>query len=145
MEELGVLPSNRKTTILPSEGCPTLHFSFSAEDPDINDTLTVRWYVDYPASSAIEPEQRLAINGQAIRDDKGSLDVDLSNHALAIPASFLQQPGTHVVEALLFDFALGELRRPVPFDPATDGGIPNPSYVVSYAWVVEASHACPLP
>ncbi len=144
MEELTVTP-DRVRVIGPGEGCPNLEFSFSAEDPDIDDTLTVRWYVDYPAANFIDPEQRLRNNGNAIRDDKGSLVVTLASPGLRVPASYLQQPGTHVVEALLFDFALGEQRRPVPIDPATDGGIPNPSYVVSYAWVVEVCPTCACP
>jgi hypothetical protein len=144
MEEFTVTP-DRVKMIIPSE-CPSIDFSFFAEDPDINDTLTVRWYVDYPASSAIVSELRLTPNpnGNTVRD-QAKLTIDLSNRTLPVPASNLQQQGTHVVEALLFDFALSPQRKPYPITPATDGGIENPSYVVSYAWVVEASHNCPLP
>lgn len=142
MEELPVLPSPRKITIRPSDGCPTLEFSFFAEDPDIDDTLTVRWYVDYPLAGPYDPDLRLPRNGNTIRD-QAKLTIDLSS-TLRVPASYLQQEGAHVVEALLFDNALGELRRPVPFDAGTDGGIPNPSYVTSYAWVVECQTCrCP--
>jgi len=143
MEELAVLPSPRKITILPGEACPKLEFSFFAEDPDINDTLTVRWYVDYPAAGPYDPDLRLTPNGNTIRD-QAKLTIDLCS-TLPVPASYLQLTGTHVVEALLFDFALGDLRRPVPIDPGTDGGIPNPSYVVSYAWVVELRSTCTCP
>jgi hypothetical protein len=143
MEELAVSPDPRKKVLAPSDGCPPLEFSFYAEDPDIKDTLTVRWYVDYPAAGSIDPDLRLAPNDNTIRD-QAKLTIDLSS-PLNIPASYLQQPGTHIVEALLFDFALGAQRRPLPFDPATDGGIPNPSYVVSYAWVVEVCPTCACP
>ena len=143
MEEQPISPPTRVITIAPGE-CPQLDFSFSAEDPDINDTLTVRLYVDYPASSTVASELRLTPNGNTVRDQV-RLTIDLSNPSLPVPARNLQQPGTHVVEALLFDFVLNPERKPYPITPAGDGGIENPSYVVSYAWVVEASHACPLP
>ena len=140
MEELPLFPVDR---VIRPVGCPPLDFSFFAEDPDVNDTLTVRWYVDYPAAGSIDPDLRLTPNGNTIRD-QARQTINLSS-PLNIPASYLQQPGTHVVEALLFDFALGAQRRPLPIDPATDGGIPNPSYVVSYAWVVEVCPTCTCP
>jgi hypothetical protein len=146
MEELPISPDPRKMALTPGSGCPTLDFSFFAEDPDVNDTLTVRWYVDYPVAGSIDPDLRLTPNpnGNTIRD-QARLTIDLSSPGLSVPASYLQQPGTHLVEALLFDNALGAQRRPLPFDPGTDGGIPNPSYVVSYAWVVEVCPTCACP
>jgi hypothetical protein len=145
MEEQPISPDPRKKIIAAGDGCQLLEFSFFAEDPDVNDTLTVRWYVDYPAAGSIDPDLRLAPNpnGSTIRD-QARLTVDLSR-PLNIPASYLQQPGTHIVEALLFDNALGAQRRPLPFDAGIDGGIPNPSYVVSYAWVVEVCPTCACP
>jgi hypothetical protein len=142
MEELQISPDARKIVIAPGGGCPRLDFSFFAEDPDVTDTLTVRWYVDYPVAGSIDPDLRLPPNGKTIRD-QATLTIDLGRQ-LNIPAGYLQQSGTHVVEALLFDYALGAQRRPLPIDPGTDGGIPNPSYVVSYAWVVECQ-ACVCP
>jgi len=146
MEELGVQPNgltgNRRKVTSQSD-CEILQFDFQPEDPDIADTLKVAWYVDYPLSTFPALEQGLTPTGQTIRE-RTAFSVDLTS-ALQLPASFLQQPGTHVVEALLYDWFLDARRQPIPIDPALDGGIPNPSYVVSYAWVVEVTHACPLP
>ncbi len=145
MEEFSVTPVRVTSIERPSDCLIPLDFSFFAEDPDINDTLTVRWYVDYPAAGPYDPDLRLTPNpnGSTIRE-QAKLTIDLQG-ALRVPASYLQQPGTHVVEALLFDNALGDGRRPLPFDPGTDGGIPNPSYVVSYAWVVKVCDTCGCP
>ncbi len=141
MEELPIMPSNR-VTVTPQNECPTLEFGFNSEDPDTGDTLRVSWYIDYsltPRSAVFE--QVLTPTGQTIRE-RSTFSVDLTS-ALSGPASFLQVQGTHVVEALLYDWFLDGQRRPIPIDPALDGGIPNLSYVVSYAWVVEVVRSCP--
>jgi hypothetical protein len=125
--------------------CQKLEFTFLAEDPDIDDRLMVRWYLDYPESPVIIEEQVLSTSGKPIRDDAAYLAIDLSTPTLPAPLNRLYDQGTHVIEALLFDGALGPTRKPIPIAPATDGGVENPSYVVSYAWVVEVSQTCPPP
>ena len=142
MEELTIVPSNR-LTVVEGPDCPALTFEFSAEDPDVDQLLTVRFYVDYPRSRSFPDEQFLFPNGKPQRDDRGSLTVNL-NSALSPPLNLLQSPGTHVVEAVLYDFHLGPERNPLPISGA-DGGILNPSYAVSYAWVVEMNRTCPIP
>jgi hypothetical protein len=125
--------------------CSRLEFTFRAEDPDVNDQLKVRWYVDYQRtqSDILDNEQVLAPSGQPERLDPGYLSVDLTS-ALGLPASQLQVAGSHVVEAVLFDNQiLGPLRTPVPFTAADAGVVENPSFAVSYAWVVEALRNCP--
>ncbi len=144
MEELGVLPDPRVIAI--GTGCPRLDFRFRAEDPDVDDTLFVRWYVDYTVLPFFIPdqEQRLAPSGRPIRNEQGSYSVDLASPSLRAPENLLQVPGTHVVEAILFDGTLfGLQRRPQPRSPAVDGGVENPSYAVSYAWVVQTPTRCP--
>jgi hypothetical protein len=148
MEELPIMPKDslalgRVITI--DTDCPTLQFGFTAEDPDIDQTLHVLWYIDYPqVIGPAQPDQTLIPNGQTVRSEEGSFSVDLAS-TLGQPAQRLQTIGTHVVEALLYDGSLDLQRRPLPLTPATDGGIENPSYVVSYAWVVEVSRTCPPP
>jgi hypothetical protein len=123
--------------------CIPLTFEIRAEDPDINDLLKVRWYVDYHRTQLVEKEQFLSPSGQPERTDPGSLTVDLSSR-LGLPASQLQAPGTHFVEAVVFDNQIvGTLRIPLPFTAADAGVVENPSYAVSYAWVVEATRNCP--
>ena len=145
MEELTTLtPASRLTVV---DDCRVLTFGFSAEDPDINqDPLTVRWYVDYPRvpSFAEDNEQFLAPSGRSQRDDPGLLTVNLESPALRPPLNQLQLPGMHIVEALLFDFHVGPDRKPLPISGA-DGGILNPSYAVTYAWVVDMNRTCPVP
>ncbi len=147
MEEQPIFPKDSLAlgrVITVDTDCPTLQFGFKAEDPDVDQTLRVAWYIDYPSyTGPASLEQALSPNGQAIRSDEGSFSVNLGNPTLALPAHLLQVSGTHVVEALLFDGVLDAQRRPLPLDPALDGGIPNLSYVVSYAWVVEVSRSCP--
>ena len=145
MEEQPIMQDSlalgRKITI--DTDCPTLEFRFKAEDPDVDQPLRVLWYIDYPLFTGNALEQVLNSNGQTVRSDEGSFSVDLTNPSLGFPARSLQQIGTHVVEALLFDGVLDAQRKPLPLDPALDGGIPNPSYVVSYGWVVETLRTCP--
>jgi hypothetical protein len=146
MEELGVTPANRVSVIDTATGCTKLDFSFRAEDPDVDDTLSVYWYVDYPVFPQFIPgrEQRLAPSGRPRRDEQGSYSVDLASPSLGYPENLLQVPGTHVVEAILFDGTLfGLQRRPQPRAPAIDGGVENPTYAVSYAWVVQMQTRCP--
>lgn len=142
MEELPITPENRLIDVgLAPDPCPELRFSFSAEDPDVNDPLTVRWYVDYQRTRAIADERFLAVSGRPQRDEQGVLTVNLAS-ALPPPLNQLQLSGVHIVEAVLFDFRLAADRTPVPISGA-DGGILNPSYAVSYAWTVNASRPCP--
>jgi len=148
MEELNVTPANRVIEI-PADAtvdCPRLEFGFFAEDPDVDDVLTVKWYVDYHVIQAAvdNAEQRLTANGKPVRNDTASYTVDLKG-LLTLPESQLQQIGPHVVEAILFDGTLGPQRKPLPRTPAIDGGVENPSYAVSYAWVVQTMRSCPLP
>jgi len=145
MEELGVTPANRVIEIpVDAALCPNLEFRFFAEDPDVDETLTVRWYVDYQVLqvSVDNAEQTLSPSGEAVRNDTGSYTVNLDG-ALTGPEARLQQVGPHVVEAILFDGRLGAQRKPLPRTPAVDGGIENPSYAVSYAWVVNTMRPCP--
>src|SRR5262249_34886366 len=106
MEELPI-DGNRLTVVQQSsDPCPTLVFGFSAEDPDLDQDLFVRWYVDYPRvpGSAEDREQILLANhSRAQRDAQGRLTVDLSA-ALTSPLNQLQLFGTHIVEAVLFDY-----------------------------------------
>lgn len=144
MEELDVTPANRVTEIVEAPDCRRLEFRFFAEDPDVEDPLNVRWYIDYHVlqGSLGVAEQTLSPSGKPVRDDTGSYALDLAS-ALTEPEARLQQVGTHVVEAILFDGRLGAQRKPLPRTPAIDGGIENPSYAVSYAWVIETMRQCP--
>ena len=132
--ETQVQPSNRIQTL--GAGRCEEDFSVVVEDLDVDDLITVRWYVDYDAqTNPTGPfrEFQLANNGQALRGDQATLHVNLS--AANNP---LSKPGTHLVEAVVSDTRLlGRNPAPVEVIKFPDGGsIENPGYVVTYAWFV---------
>jgi hypothetical protein len=150
MEELPTLTPDKdhRLTVVDGPDCPVLTFGFSAEDPDVTQLLNVRWYVDYPRVRVFDLNNEQVLTpsstGRLQRDDQGSETVDLASPALQAPLSQLQLRGPHIVEAVLFDFHLDANRNPVPIS-GTDAGILNPSYAVSYAWVVDMERICPPP
>lgn len=112
-----------------------LDFSVLVEDPDVDDLITVRWYLDYDDQNPVGPyrEFQLANNGEPQRGEPATLRINL--RAANSP---LSTPGVHLVEALVADTRLVG-REPVPVGSITlDGGtvIVNPGYVVTHAWFV---------
>jgi len=115
-------------------------FTISATDPDLNDTITVQWFVDYDQN--LNPryfrEFLLANAGSPVRGPN-TLHMDLNS-----PGNPLTQQATHVLEALVAD---GQLinREPQLKSDDPDAG-PNPSYVDRYVWVVKTEPGdCQLP
>lgn len=118
-----------------SAGLCELEFSVIAEDPDVDDLLTVRWYLDYDTQNPTGPyrEIQLANNGQPQRGERATLRINL--RAANSP---LSAPGVHLVEAVVADTRLVG-REPVPVGRVVlDGGgiILNPGYAVSHTWFV---------
>ncbi|CAM3496467.1 hypothetical protein G4177_14240 [Corallococcus sp. ZKHCc1 1396] len=116
-------------------GTCTQDFGVVVEDPDVDDRITVEWYVDYNPSDPVGSYRQivLANTGQPRRDDRGTLHMDLrsANNPLATP-------GIHLVEALVTDRSLTN-RQPDPPEEVflADGGlVKNPGFVTSYSWVV---------
>ncbi|WP_224369939.1 hypothetical protein [Hyalangium versicolor] len=112
-----------------------LDFSVVVEDPDVDDLLTVRWYLDYDDQNPMGAyrEIPLANNGEPQRGDRATLSINL--RAANSP---LSDPGVHLVEAVVSDTRLVG-REPVPVGTIVlDGGtvIVNPGYVVTHAWFV---------
>jgi hypothetical protein len=136
--EQNVVPQ-RRTTIGNGIGCK-LEFKAQVEDPDLNDLLVVRWYIDYDPLSNPSPfglESSLPPDGNAIRSTSATLTVELSS-----PGHPLRVPGDHMVELLVSD---GRLINRDPQPVATegfDGG--NPTFASSYPWfvTVEAGDCC---
>ena len=150
MEELAVRPPDRLITVDGSLGTGgsncSLDFSFFTEDPDLEDTLSVRFYVDYGPlfPGFVDPEQILLPTGNRIREPV-VLHVEVGSPVNTLPLSRLNLAGTHVVEALVYDGRLGAGRKALPRTQPTDGGLPDPSYAVTYAWVVQVVNQCPPP
>jgi hypothetical protein len=106
-------------------------FTITATDPDLNDLITVQWFVDYDPT--LNPryyrEFPLPNLGSPTRGPN-TLHMDLN-----APGNPLAPQATHVLEVLVGD---GQIINRVPQlksdDP--DAG-PNPSYVDRYVWVVK--------
>jgi hypothetical protein len=122
-----------------AQGLCELDFSVVVEDLDVDDLLTVRWYLDYDNQNPTGPyrEFQLANNGEPQRGDRATLRINL--RAANSP---LSAPGVHLVEAVVADTRLVG-RDPVPVSRVVlDGGavIINPGYVVTHAWFVTTVH-----
>ncbi|ADO72266.1 hypothetical protein [Stigmatella aurantiaca] len=111
-----------------------LEFSVIVEDPDVDDRISVKWYLDYNPQNPIGPyrETDLARNGQSQRGERATLNINL--RAANSP---LRELGTHLVEALVTDSRLLAGRQPESITYEGDGGvIVNPGFVVTYSWFV---------
>lgn len=115
-------------------------FTVQATDPDLNDLITVQWFVDY--DKELNPryfrEFPLANLGSPTRPPN-TLHMDLNS-----PGNPLAPQATHVLEVLVAD---GQLINRVPQDKSDDPDAgPNPSYVDRYVWVVKTEPGdCQLP
>jgi hypothetical protein len=116
-------------------GLCELDFSVVVEDPDVDDLITVQWFLDYDSQNptGYYREFRLANNGEPQRGDRATLRINL--RAANSP---LSTPGPHLVEAVVTDTRLVG-RDPEPKSRVVlDGGgiILNPGYVVTHTWFV---------
>jgi hypothetical protein len=138
----------RRVTVPALPGC-SITFRIQAEDPDLQDTLFARWFIDYDPQSNPSPYSESELTfaepvGNAPRQRIPAtltIRLDAANNPLPL--------GDHVVEVLVADGALIN-RVPVPRAPIgtfPDGGpIQDQSYAVSYAWFVDVTNegtACP--
>jgi hypothetical protein len=135
-----VSPQTRILRDFGSETCRTA-FEVLVTDPDVDDEITVYWYVDYAPGSgpASLPRffQFLPQTGNPLRNERATFEVDL-----AAAGSPLASPGLHLVEAIVADRPLDPATREPRLgrDPNPDGGAPivvDEGFAVSYAWVVE--------
>ncbi|MDY7227901.1 hypothetical protein [Hyalangium rubrum] len=111
-----------------------LDFAVAVEDPDVDDLITVSWYLDYNTENptGFYREFQLTNNGQPQRGDRATLRINL--RAANSP---LSEPGVHLVEALVSDARLVNREPEQRRVPLADGGfLINPGYVVTYAWFV---------
>jgi len=129
-----VNPPQRITQDFGAAGRCELEFSVAVEDPDVDDLITVSWYLDYNADSPTGYYRQVALlnNGQPQRGDRATLRINLS-----AANSPLREPGVHLVEALVSDARLVGREPEQRRVPLPDGGvIINPGYSVTYAWFV---------
>jgi len=134
--ESTVMPTSRAPQIGNGPHCQ-LTFSFNIEDPDINDNLTVFWFVDYNANSLTSSPVWFNLidnpSGRIQRSDSAEYVVQVAN-----PATPLHEHGTHRVEAVVADGPLVSHDQVLDHESAADAG-PNLSYLVTYGWVVDVT------
>lgn len=144
--EQNVQPAQHVTV---ATNCGT-EFSAFVEDPDIDDKLTYRWYVDYdptvnsPTRAPFE-EGQLQNNGQPVRSSSATWTADTGSTRTP-----LSEVGPHLVTLMVFDGTLGVFDGPgsiPPPDPVEGVDAGNPHYSDSYSWAVDISPTadCPTP
>lgn len=123
-------------------GCK-LDFEVQVADPDIDDTLWVRYYVDYDRNTnpQFRQETQFANTGREERPPlarRFTSNLELVTDPLHAPTA---PDDPHVVEAVVFDGSIDFETR----EPATraafslpDGGVfLEPTFVVIHRWVVQ--------
>ncbi len=132
--EKQVQPSERIIRGYGSDTC-TLEFVVVVEDPDVADTLTAHWFVDYDPSQPRGADRLVTISpkgGTVVRDERAYLRLNFDS--TDIPR--LNTPGDHVVEVVVADKALVG-RDPVSETIQLDGvSYEDPGYTATYAWFV---------
>ena len=132
MEEQ-IIPNQRVVSL--GINC-TQEFSAFVEDPNVDDTLIARWYVDWEDKDPPVEEVQLTNNGAPRRAESVRYVANAWD-----PLSPLSRTGTHVVTLMVMDGPLGALQgpgstpTPDPPVPGTDAG--NPRYAVTHDWIVE--------
>jgi hypothetical protein len=117
-----------------------LHFEALVEDPDVDDLVRWRYYVDFSqANPAPEQEGEFTNTGNALRRESAQL---------AVP-KIAEHPrfgvGTHMVTLMVFDGELGALKGPGSLPPddlipgVPDAG--NPRYSTTVTWVVAITNS----
>ncbi len=129
-----VSPQQRVISDFGANQCD-LTFEVVAEDPDLDDSLTVLWYLDYNPQNPTGPYRHYDLSNitqDPLRSDRGSLLISLSS-----ANSPLGTPGTHLVEALVSDWTVKDRVVEPRTVPLPDGTfIEDPGFIVTYSWVV---------
>lgn len=120
----------------------SIEFSAFVEDPDVDDKLTYRWYIDYnPTAGSLTrtpfEEGQLLNNGQPVRSSSATYKGDTGNTSTP-----LAEIGLHRVTLMVFDGTLGVFDGPgsvPPADPVEGVDAGNPHYSDSYTWIVDVS------
>lgn len=115
-----------------------LDFEYKVEDPDVEDVLTTRWYIytNFDPNLPAYREGQIPPDGKTVRDRSATLSIDF-----AAAENPLRLEGVYAMEALVSD---GTLINRQPQPRHLPGGDTDPTYAVSYAWVVIVSAgSCP--
>lgn len=115
-----------------------LEFRVTVADPEVDDRVTVRYYVDFPQVNQGPEYEDVLPNSQTETRQRTVDYTPLVNQL----GSVLEEPGEHVVEAVVFDGTLSPDRVPLPLEVYPDAGV-NPSFAAITRWVVFTVE-CPL-
>ncbi len=117
----------------------SLEFRVNVADPDLDDSVRVRYYVDFPEPNQLvgEKEEQLSNTGSEVRPETVVYAPIVFSAGSALSAARI-----HTVEAVVFDGTLSPTRTPEPRSVTTDGGV-NPSYLAIVRWVVETEDCAP--
>ncbi|MDQ3265983.1 MAG: hypothetical protein M3Y59_20410 [Myxococcota bacterium] len=118
----------------------SLEFRVNVADPDVNDSVRVRYYVDFPTiNQGFEFEAPVLSNtGSEVRPET----VIYAPVVNSIGSALNEPSLLHTVEAVVFDGTLSPTRTPEPRAVIPDGGV-NPSYLAIVRWVVETENCAP--
>lgn len=119
-------------TYFTGQNCPPIvRFEAVVADPDIDDLITARWFVDYDPlnNPVVWKEDRIPPSGQEVRTTASALlELNTTTGPLSVA-------GPHLIEVFVSDSQLIN-RDPQPREIDPDGGIINPGYVDTYAWYI---------
>lgn len=131
-----VQPSDRIIRGYGLEKFCQLEFSIPVEDPDVGDTLSVHWFVDYDPSQprGADSVVRIEPNGEVLRGQFAYFRPPVFGSA---DISRLNVPGDHVVEVVVTDTGLVG-RDPLPRTVSLPDGTTreDAGYTATYAWFV---------
>ncbi len=141
----------RQMTVRVGDGCNALEFSAPVEDPDVDDQLIARLFVDYepvPESElhkAQMPIREMTLVNQGTAQRTARFE-EVNPTARGNP---LGMPGTHIVDLLVTDGRIG-FPGVQPQPERVEGyAEPDPRYSVTYSWVIhtvdEACESTQLP
>jgi hypothetical protein len=128
-------PPGYQVRVTADQGCTPIEFSARVEDPDLDDDIRYRWFVNDDLKS--EDVVRNTTS-EMLRAEPLAWSVTPRNPDGALPG-----PGTYLVELIAADAEFVG-REPQPRRPRPDGG-GDPTYADSRVWVVtvEPGPACP--
>lgn len=127
-----VTPVTRTLYLSDSATCTTKQqFQVYFADPDVDDTLYYRWYVDYTETrTGFLLEGRISTNGKEVRDDSAVLQANAAD-----PASVFATPGPHLVEVIVSDGTLVD-RTPQPRASTEPDAGDQETFVALWSWLV---------
>lgn len=151
VENAGMLPPEIRTPMGPD--C-SLDFVAFVDDPDEDDLLRFRWYLDY-RPNANDPLRKLSlVDGTIQPNTTGDSTVRTTAATWKLTPQELEladpTTSTHVITLLVTDGELAPSQGPrsTPLEVPVEGTtVKDPRYAVSYSWIIDIDPtvSCPPP